>query len=85
MSKGKEAAQRVLNKMHELFKSFATRGCDWAPQYNEKTNEILYFAQGDRDIKYRYPDLFEQPDMIYYRRDLIPGTTEDYHLTKPHS
>lgn len=81
---GKNAAQYVLNAMYNLFKDFAHKGAGWAPQYNYRVNDFLFFAQGDRDNKNNdsYQSLFEQPDMIYYRSDL-GGTQHNFYLTNP--
>lgn len=86
---GKQAAQDLLNFIYENFKNDAHMGCDFAPGFNERVTDLIFFAQGDRGVKgFVYAeDLFEEPDRVYYRqgltRDRVTGAPDDYHLINP--
>ncbi|PKN03218.1 hypothetical protein CVU75_03355 [Candidatus Dependentiae bacterium HGW-Dependentiae-1] len=86
ITQGKEAAQKVVNFIHTLFKD--THGCGLAPAYNEKISDLIFVTQGDRDRKNEIKNrkdldpIFEQPDMVYYVADFT-GEQEDYHIKNP--
>ncbi len=77
---GKDAAQRALNKIFELFKD--RQGLDRAPAFNRKVTSLIYFAQGNRDDKMKYPEVFEKGEMIYFDPK-FNGQYEDFHLINP--
>lgn len=89
IEKGKEAAQYVLDKLHRELANFPAH-TEYAPCYNEKVTDLIWFAQGDNDAKAWYPLLFEKGDdvsftgKVYYRPDLTPeGANNGYHLVNP--
>ncbi len=80
-AEGKDKAQKALNKIVDLFKDDVTKGIGMAPRWNQKVNDLVYFAQGDGDYKKlpEYERYFEQPDMIYYE-PFFTGSYKDHHL-----
>ncbi len=80
-AEGKDKAQKALNKIVDLFKDDVTKGIGIAPRWNQKVNDLVYFAQGDGDYKKlsEYERYFEQPDMIYYE-PFFTGNYKDHHL-----
>ncbi|MDR3646670.1 MAG: hypothetical protein P4L22_03960 [Candidatus Babeliales bacterium] len=86
-SSGKENAQRLLDKIYELFKD--QEGLNKKPRWNEKVTSLIYFAQGNGDQKMsnRYSKLFEDGDYkgngkVYFKAD-VTGKVVDYHLKNP--
>lgn len=87
---GKDNAQYVLDTMYEHFKNYQGY-TKYAPRYNQRVTDFLYFAQGDGDDKPHYPDLFEDgkdnPDYtgrIYFKSNVTSeGASGGYYLTLP--
>ena len=79
---GQVAAQKALNEIYRIFKD--RPGIGRTPRFNAKITNFIYFAQGDRTEKYKPSNqqYFEQPKMIYYKRD-VTGKPENYHLIHP--
>jgi hypothetical protein len=84
---GKEATEKVLSWVYKTFKNFP--GCGLTPQFNEKTNDLIFFAQGDRSRKKGAlkasswgKKIFEEPGMVYYD-PLFTGKKQNYHLKTP--
>lgn len=87
---GKENTQKALDLLYALFKE--TKGVDVTPRFNEKITSLIFVAQGDADDKldllknkyeqFKAGDVFEIPDMIYYKKDFT-GQVQDYYLQKP--
>lgn len=78
-AQGKQNAQKVLDVFRDLFKD--REGLNVTPRYNQQVTDLIYFAQGDGDMKMSHPDFFEQPEMIYYKSDFVlPGKDENYIL-----
>ena len=77
----KEDAQKVLDKITALFKDDVPKGIGYTPRWNQKVNDLIYFAQGDGDAKKNpaYARYFEQPAMIYYEPN-FSGNHTNYHL-----
>ncbi len=78
-SSGKENAQKALNIIINMFKNI--EGLNLTPRFNEKVNSLIYFAQGDGDskIKKNLSEYYEQPNKIYYKKDIM-GKDRDFHL-----
>ena len=77
---GQAEAQKVLNNIYKIFGN--QQGLDRAPNFNEKVTSLIYFAQGNRDDKFRLAGYFEQPNMVYFKSD-VTGTHQNYHLINP--
>lgn len=79
-AQGKQNAQKVLDVFQMLFRDI--EGLNLTPRYNQKVTDLIYFAQGDGDIKMSHPEFFEKPEMIYYKSDfVITGKDENYALS----
>ncbi len=80
-AEGKEQVQRLLDKIIMLFKDQVDKGIGIGPRWNQKVNNLIYFAQGDGDAKKEpmFAQYFEQPNMIYYH-PFFTGVYKDYHL-----
>ncbi len=68
---GKDKAQYVLDEVYKEF--LQLEGLDMPPRFNEKVTSLIYFAQGDGDEKLlpKKQYLFEFPDRVYYRDDVL--------------
>lgn len=84
---GKENAQKLLNKIFQLFKD--QEGLNIKPRWNEKVTSLIYFTQGNGDEKklIRYDKFFEPGDYkgngkVYFKAT-VSGTYQDYHLINP--
>jgi hypothetical protein len=78
---GKEAAQKALNKIYQLFKT--TKGLGITPRFNARVNDLIFVAQGDGQYKEGvFSGYYEGQKHIYYRPDFT-GTITDYHLVHP--
>lgn len=83
---GKQTAQKTLDFIYDKFKNNTKMACDWAPAFNQEVTALIYFAQGDRDYKFKFGQFFEQPNLVYYKTGLttdLAGNPEDYHLINP--
>lgn len=80
---GKENAQLILDTVYALFKN--QQGAGQTPLFNQKVNDLIYFAQGDADIKMRLEDKFlETKEKIYFNPNMTPsGAHDGYHLRIP--
>lgn len=80
---GKENAQLILDTVYALFKN--QEGAGQTPRFNQKVNDLIYFAQGDADVKMRLEDKFlETKEKIYFNPNMIPsGAHDGYHLRIP--
>lgn len=81
-AKGKENAQRALNKLYIGLKNI--NGLGIRPLFNAKVTDLIWIAQGDSHYKKHtaYKMYFEQPKLIYFRKDLT-GKDQDYYLLHP--
>lgn len=81
-AKGKDNAQRALNKLYLGLKNI--NGLGIRPLFNAKVTDLIWIAQGDSGYKKytAYKPYFEQPELIYFRSDLT-GKEENYHLIHP--
>jgi hypothetical protein len=78
---GKENAQIVLDTVYRLFGDI--NGLDITPRYNKKVTSLIYYAQGDGDIKETYARYFT-PDKIFFKPDFEgEGLNIDYSLKNP--
>jgi hypothetical protein len=78
---GKDAAQKVLDKLYNAFKGI--KGLGLPPRHNAIVNDLIYVAQGNGQEKGgSYSKYWEQPRQVYYRND-ITGSKQDYHLKHP--
>lgn len=81
-AKGKQNAQRALNKLYAGLKEI--KGLGIKPLFNKKVTDLIWIAQGDSNYKKysQYKQYFEQPKLVYFRKDLT-GKDENYHLLHP--
>lgn len=86
---GKKEAQFVLDALYKKF-GHEPGYTGYNPRYNERVTDMIWFAQGDGDAKWSFPDLFEPGDdttysgKVYYRSDLTPeGAKGGYYLINP--
>lgn len=81
-ARGKENAQRALNKLYAGLKEI--KGLGVKPLFNAKVTDLIWIAQGDSHYKKynAYKPYFEPPKLIYFRND-ITGKQENYHLLHP--
>jgi hypothetical protein len=81
-TKGKGNTQRALNKLYQGLKNI--NGLGVRPLFNAKVTDLIWVAQGDSGYKKytAYKPYFEQPKLIYFRKDLT-GKDQDYHLLHP--
>lgn len=80
VSDGQKKAQSFLNKIYDLFGG--EQGLNETPRFNKKITSLIYYAQGNADEKYSFPDYFELPDRVHYKKD-ITGREEEYQLKDP--
>lgn len=84
---GKEQAQRALDRVYAHLEPYANLGDNRTPRYNQKVNDLIYYAQSGGDWKNDYLNqltalgktpadntVFE-PDLIHFKGD--------YHLRLP--
>jgi len=78
---GISAAQKVLNSIYNLFRN--RPGTDITPRWNKRITSLIFWAQGDGDVKAN-EDLYHlfSEDRICYRADLT-GKIVDYYLKNP--
>ena len=80
---GKQNAQTALSKIYQALAQYSGLGMDECPRFNQRVNELIYYAQSDGDIKKNYKrtlrlalgeeaerdgGLFE-PDFIHFKGD----------------
>lgn len=68
-AENKKAAQAILNKIYNAFPNANELGEDLTPRYNQKVNNLIYYAQGSADIKTASSgakELFEE-DMVHFK------------------
>lgn len=63
----KESTQYVVDTLYRLFHD--QDGLNILPRYNQKITSFIYVAQGNGGEKQHYDFLFEQPNLVYYRKD----------------
>lgn len=86
IAKGKDVAQRVLNKIYESFKNL--EGINRKPGFNKKVTSFIYFAQGNRDDKLQLPEYFNFQDPhpenrgVYFKSN-VTGEEQEYRLINP--
>lgn len=82
---GKINAQIVLNTIYDKFKNWPATDQQSPPLFNQRVNDLIYIAQGNREDKLDYIfsyklgecPVYELPDLIYYN--------DTYHLVLPSS
>lgn len=79
---GKEDTQIVLNKLYDKLKT--EQGSGYSARFSAYVTDLIWVAQGDGDRKKdeQYQSDYEQPDLIYYKKDFT-GSEQDYHLRHP--
>ena len=88
-TEGQDKAQALVEQLEALFKDTNIQGIGQAPRYNLKLNDLIFYAQGDADLK--KPDKEtgkESPYLKYfdketnyalYKKD-FEGSEHDYRL-----
>lgn len=82
----KTDAQYVLDTMYKLFLDKKDQGAGWTPRWNYRVNSFVFFAQGDGDNKVggcSFRELFQQPEMIYYKEGLGLEPGQNHYLVDP--
>lgn len=54
---GKEHAQRLLDTLQEILKDEIPYGTGRTPRFNDRVNQLIFYAQGDGDTKMRYAEI----------------------------
>ncbi len=78
----KQNAQFVLDSVYNLFKDMPGLGIK--PRYNEKINNLIYYAQGAGDHKSDYLAQYYKPDRHFYKSNFEGDEFDkDYRLKNP--
>lgn len=65
----KKHVQAALDTVCSLFKDI--KGLNLIPQFNRKITSLIYYAQGNSISKIFNPELFEAPDYVHYKPNII--------------
>lgn len=80
-------AQKALDRIYGHLGKYAIMGQDITPRYNQKIDELIFYAQGSGDFKKTYKSLMEQAGVDWknggiFEEDMV-HFKGDYHLKSP--